>query len=49
MKLSDGKNTVDDIKRKLLTCYDVDEKELEDDIVDIIRNMQWKRLMILEG
>ena len=49
MKLSDGKNTVDDIKRKLLACYDVDEKELEDDNVDIIRNMQWKRLMILEG
>lgn len=49
LKLSDGKRTVDDIKRQLLEYYDVDENELENDIVDIIRSMQWKRLMILEG
>lgn len=46
--LSDGKSTVDDIKKKFLERYDVEEKELEKDFVDMIRDLQWKGILTLE-
>lgn len=45
---ADGKSTVGDIKEKFLQKYDVDEKELEKDFVDMIRDLQWKQILILE-
>lgn len=45
----DGKNTVDDIKYVLLQQFDVTEKELEIDLIDTIRDLQWKRLAKLEA
>lgn len=47
--LSDGVNTVEDIVRQLLTIYAVDEQELKSDVVDLVRDLQWKRLIRLEG
>ena len=46
--LADGTTTVGDIKRKFLSRYDVDERELENDLVDMIRDLQWKKILTLE-
>ena len=45
---ADGKFTVGDIKEKFLQKYDVDEKILEEDLVDMIRDLQWKKILFLE-
>ncbi len=39
--------TIEDIKNEMLKIYDVDETTLENDLVDIIRDLQWKRLITL--
>ena len=44
----DGKLTVDDIKKKFLEKYDVNESLLENDFVDMIRDLQWKQILTLE-
>ena len=48
IELADGKSTVGDIKQKFLDRYDVDERELENDFVDMIRDLQWKKILTLE-
>ena len=48
IELADGTATVGDIKRKFLARYDVDERELENDFVEMIRDLQWKRILTLE-
>ena len=48
VELADGKATVGDIKRKFLDRYDVDERELENDFVEMIRDLQWKKILTLE-
>lgn len=48
IELADGKATVDDIKKKFLERYDVAESELENDFVDMIRDLQWKKILALE-
>ena len=48
IELADGTATVGDIKRKFLARYDVDERELESDFVEMIRDLQWKRILTLE-
>ncbi|MBQ9478660.1 MAG: PqqD family protein [Selenomonadaceae bacterium] len=45
----DGKATVEDIKNKFLQKYEVDEVMLENDFVDMIRDLQWKEILTLEG
>ncbi len=49
LEWSDGFNTLNDVEKQLLKIYDVDEQELRRDIVDLIRDLQWKRLIKLEG
>lgn len=44
----DGNATVNEIKDKFLQKYDVDEEELEVDLVDTIRDLQWKQILYLE-
>ncbi len=44
----DGKNTVADIKNKFLDKYEVAEHEVENDISEIIRDLQWKKILTLE-
>ena len=48
LELADGNSTVGDIKRKFLARYDVDERELENDFVEMIRDLQWKKILTLE-
>ena len=48
LNLSDGKNSIDDIKQKFLERYEVDEKELERDLIETARNFQWQRIIVLE-
>lgn len=48
IELADGTATVGDIKRKFLARYAVDERELENDFVEMIRDLQWKKLLTLE-
>ena len=48
IELADGKSTVGDIKNKFLARYDVDERELEKDFVEMIRDLQWKKILTLE-
>lgn len=48
IELADGKTTIGDIKRKFLARYDVDERELEKDFVEMIRDLQWKKILTLE-
>lgn len=48
IELSDGKATVGDIKAKFLARYAVDERELEKDFIEMIRDLQWKKILTLE-
>lgn len=48
IELADGKSTVGEIKHKFLARYDVDERELENDFVEMIRDLQWKKILTLE-
>lgn len=49
LQYSDGKKTLSEMADQLLRIYDVDEDILQNDIVELIRDMQWKRLVKLEG
>ena len=49
IELVDGKITVGEIKNKFLERYEVSEEELEKDLVDMIRDLQWKGILMLEG
>lgn len=44
----DGKLTVAEIKNKFLENYDVEERELETDFIEMIRDLQWKKILVLE-
>lgn len=48
VELADGTATVGDIKHKFLARYNVDERELENDFVEMIRDLQWKKILTLE-
>ena len=49
INLANGKNSIDEIKNKFLERFDVEEKDLENDLVDMIRDLQWKGILTLEG
>lgn len=48
IELADGKTTVGEIKEKFLARYAVDKRELEKDFVEMIRDLQWKKILVLE-
>ena len=48
ISLADGKNSVGEIKNKFLERYDVEEQELKKDFVEMIRDLQWKKILTLE-
>ena len=48
LDLVDGKLTVAEIKNKFLENYDVEEQELETDFIEMIRDLQWKKILVLE-
>lgn len=45
--LCDGVNSISQIRDKMLTLYDISSDVLEDDIVALIRDMQWNDLINL--
>ena len=47
--LSADNITINEISIKLMSKYDVDEKVLHDDLIEILRDLQWKRIIKLEG
>ena len=48
IELADGNATVEEIKQKFLERYDVAESELENDFINMIRDLQWKKILTLE-
>lgn len=44
----DGEKSVDEIKRIFLSKYDIAEAELERDLVELVRDLQWKKILFLE-
>ena len=45
--LMDGRISIDQIIDRLIAVYDVDRSVLEGDIIDVIRDLQWKNLVSL--
>lgn len=45
--LCDGKKSIEDICNQMLSEYDVDTETLQKDIVKIVRDLQWNRLIKL--
>ena len=48
IKSVDGSSTIEDIKQKFMQKYEVDSSELENDIVNMVRDLQWKQILTLE-
>lgn len=46
--LLDGKKNIENIVDNLLEIYDVSKKVLEKDIFHLIRELQWKNLIVLK-
>ena len=47
ISMINGTRTIDEIKRIMLSRYDVGEELLELDLIDVIRDMQWKKIVYL--
>lgn len=45
--LIDGRSSVEQIINRMMEIYDVERVVLEDDIIDVIRELQWKNLVSL--
>ena len=45
--LMDGCSSINQIIDRLMTIYDVDRAVLQNDIIDVIRDLQWKNLVSL--
>ncbi len=48
MKEVDGEKSIDDIKKMFMENFEVNESELETDMVNMIRDLQWKKIIYLE-
>lgn len=48
LSLCNGKNSIADIRNYMLAHFEVEASELEDDLVNIIRDLQWKQMVVLE-
>lgn len=46
--LCDGKKNIENIKQQMLLIYEIPEEELENDIVALIRDMQWNNILVLK-
>lgn len=46
--LCDGNNSLGKIKNILIESYDVKESILKNDLIDLIRDLQWKKIIVLE-
>ena len=44
----DGTKSIEDMSRKVLSEYDADPEEVKRDMINFIRDMQWKKLIRLK-
>lgn len=47
IELCDEQRNIDEIVDKLSTIYEVDIELLKNDIIDLIRDLQWKKILTL--
>lgn len=45
--LIDGARTIDDICSEMISIYDVRQEVLQDDLICLIRDLQWRRIIEL--
>ena len=45
--LFNGQNSIESIVSSIYELYDVNMKELEEDVVELVRDLQWKHLIKL--
>ena len=43
-----GALSIEDLERKILTEYKADPERIKNDLVNFIRDMQWKKLILLK-
>ena len=48
IELCNEKRNINEIVEELSTIYDVDIESLKIDIIDLIRDFQWKKILTLE-
>ncbi len=46
-ELIDGASTINEIINKLIQIYEIDYATLEKDVVHLVRDLQWKQLIVL--
>lgn len=46
--LCDGKKNISDIEEVFVTLYEIDKDVLRKDIVDLVRDLQWKKIISME-
>lgn len=46
-ELIDGTTTINEIIKKLMQTYEIDYITLEKDVVHLVRDLQWKQLIVL--
>lgn len=46
-ELIDGKKNIEEIIQELLINYDVCKKELEKDCIELVRDLQWKEIILI--
>jgi len=49
LNLINGERTILQLKEKLMAIYDVEEAMLIDDLIEITRDLQWKKLIYLSA
>ena len=49
LQACNGRHTVEDILQMLFNRFNASKEELKTDLIDILRDLQWKRLIVLEG
>lgn len=49
LNLINGERTIFQLKEKLMAIYDVEEAMLIDDLIEITRDLQWKKLIYLSA
>jgi hypothetical protein len=46
--LCDGKRSIDEIINDMLMIYDISKEEIENDVVPMVRDMQWNNILNLK-
>ena len=45
----DAKRTIEEIEKLMLEEFDVDRSILRKDLLSLVRDLQWRKLIVLEG